>query len=75
MTILQIIKQSGLKLSGTQRGKLGLRMKQLAYEKGVKFKKVEEVQVVCDYPEEFVPDMQQLVLDFVSRQKTSQAEK
>lgn len=69
MTIQQLLQQSGLKLTGGQRARLGLRIKQAAYEKNVRYKKVEETIVVADYPEEFVPDMQEEVLKYLERKK------
>jgi len=69
MTINQLLQLSGLKLTGGQRSRLGLKIKQRAYDKKVRYKKVEEVQIVADYPEEFVPEMQEEILNYLERKK------
>lgn len=69
MTIQELLNQSGLKLSGGARAKLGLKIKQLAFEKKVRYTKKEETMIVCDYPEEFVPEMQEEILKWASRKK------
>lgn len=69
MTINQLLNESGLKLTGGQRSRLGLKIKQAAFKKNIRYKKVEEMMIVADYPEEFVRDMQEEILQYIERKK------
>ncbi len=66
MTLTQLLKREKLKLTGTQKSRIGSMIKHLAVEKGVKMIKVDETIQVLDYPDDFIPSMEEQILKYLS---------
>lgn len=69
MTITELVKQSGLKLRKHQISALGNVIYKKAKEKEIEHKKVPETIYVNDYPESFIQEMQQTLIEWVSAKK------
>lgn len=65
MTLTQLLVKGKLKLTRNQKSRIGLMLRDAAKAKGVAYEKVEETILVSDYPEDFVPDMENIVLGYL----------
>lgn len=64
MTINKILEESGFKVHRNDAGKIGMLAMAKAKEKKVKWGKKPEMVEVNDYPDELVPDIQTIVIDY-----------
>ena len=65
MTLTQLLSQEKIKLSRFQKAKIGLLLRDAAKAKQISYGKAEEKIMVADYPAEFIPDMQNIVIGFL----------
>lgn len=73
MTLTKLLENGQIKLSRFQKAKIGLRLRDAAKEKNISYLKAEEKIFVADYPDEFIPDMQNIVIDFLTNKKNDNA--
>ena len=64
MTIKELLKQSGITHSQKDEGRLGLRIRQKAWEEKIRWTKKEEIIQVNDYPPEFEDQMQEMAIQY-----------
>ena len=69
MTLLQVILNSGLKITSAQRFSLGRIVGKKASEMKIERKFVKEYVNVNDYPDDFIPEIEKIIIDFVSKKK------
>ena len=67
MTVSEIIKKSGLKVSKNVISKIGQIIYNISKEKNIPHSRVPETVFVNDYPEDFIPEMEKAIIDYVSK--------
>lgn len=72
MSIQELLKQSGLEYHRKDGFKLGLIIMGAAKKKKVKWTKKMEMIEVNDFPKEFVPEMQDILIQYFSSKKPKQ---
>jgi hypothetical protein len=63
MTLKELVDGSGLNLSNKQLSKIGYRVKEAAKQAGITYGKKEQIVTVNDYPDEFLPTIQEIIIN------------
>jgi len=62
MTLKELVDSSGLNLSNKQLSKIGYKVKEAAKESGITYGKKEQIVTVNDYPDDFLPTIQDIII-------------
>lgn len=72
MTLYELLKQSGISFTRRDAAHIGLRVMTKAKERKVKWTKKEEMIPVNDFPEEFIPEMQDVLISHFANKKSKE---